>query len=93
MPSANWVADSKARIEGVAASFRENFASEPELWARAPGRVDLMGSHTDYNLGFVLTLPISRDTWIAARLRDDAIVRVYSMVCPAFQSAVGVGGS
>jgi galactokinase len=38
-----------------------------------------MGSHTDYNLGYVLTLPISRDTWIAARRRDDRTVRVYSM--------------
>jgi galactokinase len=38
-----------------------------------------MGSHTDYNLGFVLTLPISRDTWIAVRRRDDGIVRVHSM--------------
>jgi galactokinase len=38
-----------------------------------------MGSHTDYNLGFVLTLPISRDTWIAARRRDDGVVRIHSM--------------
>jgi galactokinase len=38
-----------------------------------------MGSHTDYNLGYVLTLPISRDTWIAARRRDDRTVRVYTM--------------
>jgi galactokinase len=38
-----------------------------------------MGSHTDYNLGFVLVLPISRDTWIAARRRNDRIARVYSM--------------
>jgi len=68
-----------ARRESVAARFREKFASEPELWARAPGRVDLMGSHTDYNLGFVLTLPISRDTWIAARRRDDGVVRIHSM--------------
>jgi galactokinase len=37
-----------------------------------------MGSHTDYNLGFVLTLPISRDTWFAARARDDSRVRLYS---------------
>ncbi len=69
----------KTRMASVAARFREKFASEPELWARAPGRVDLMGSHTDYNLGFVLTLPISRDTWIAARRRDDGIVRIHSM--------------
>jgi galactokinase len=78
-PAADRAVDSRARAEGVAASFRETFGSEPELWARAPGRVDLMGSHTDYNLGFVLTLPISRDTWIAARRRDDRTVRVHSM--------------
>jgi hypothetical protein len=57
----------------------QKLAGDPQLWARAPGRVDLMGSHTDYNLGFVLTLPIGRDTWIAARRRDDGIVRVHSM--------------
>ena len=65
--------------EAVTAGFRQRFAAEPELWARAPGRVDLMGSHTDYNLGFVLTLPISRETWIAARRRADNVVRLYSM--------------
>ncbi len=76
---AEWAVDSQARAEGVAAGFREKFEGEPEVWARAPGRVDLMGSHTDYNLGFVLTLPLSRDTWIAGRRRDDGTVRVYSM--------------
>ncbi len=75
----DWAADPRTRAGRVAARFRERFASEPELWARAPGRVDLMGSHTDYNLGFVLTLPLSRDTWIAARRRDGRTVRVYSM--------------
>ncbi len=67
------------RAECMAPCFHEKFGGTPDLWARAPGRVDLMGSHTDYNLGFVLTLPISRDTWIAARRRDDGVVRVYSM--------------
>jgi galactokinase len=76
---AEWALESRARAERVEARFREKFMGEPELWARAPGRVDLMGSHTDYNLGFVLTLPISRDTWIAARRRNDGIVRVNSM--------------
>jgi galactokinase len=66
------------RREAVARLYRDKFGGEPELWARAPGRVDLMGSHTDYNLGFVLTLPISRDTWFAARARDDSRVRLYS---------------
>jgi galactokinase len=75
----DWTADAETRAARVAEHFRERFGGEPELWARAPGRVDLMGSHTDYNLGFVLTLPISRDAWIAARRREDRTVRVYSM--------------
>ena len=69
--------DSERKRE-VARLFEAKFGCAPELWARAPGRVDLMGSHTDYNLGFVLTFPVSRDTWIAARPRGDATVRIYS---------------
>ena len=38
-----------------------------------------MGSHTDYNLGYVLTLPIGRDTWIAAAPREDDTVSISSM--------------
>jgi len=62
-------------IDGL---FRSKFGTEPELWARAPGRVDLMGSHTDYNLGHVLTVAINRDTWIAARANNDGTVRLYA---------------
>ena len=74
------------RRERVARWFEESFGGEPTLWSRAPGRVDLMGSHTDYNLGFVLTLAISRDTWVAARPREDGIVRLYSANLNAFDS-------
>ena len=63
----------------VQRAFEERFQACPTVWARAPGRVDLMGSHTDYNLGHVLTLPIGRDAWIAAQPRDDRTVRVFSM--------------
>ena len=52
------------------------------MWARAPGRVDLMGSHTDYNMGFVMTMTIDRDTWIAARPRVDNQVTIYSCNVP-----------
>lgn len=67
------------RHELVAKRFRECFGSNPSIWARAPGRVDLMGSHTDYNLGFVLTLPLGYDTWIAARPREDRNLRLHSL--------------
>ncbi len=59
--------------------FISRYQSEPECWTRAPGRVDLMGSHTDYNLGYVMTMAIDRDTWIAARARPDRRVRLYSL--------------
>jgi len=74
------------RRERVKRWFEENFGGEPALWSRAPGRVDLMGSHTDYNLGFVLTLAISQDTWVAARPRGDGIVRLYSANLDALDS-------
>ncbi len=67
------------RRAAVLTSFDNRNRARPTLWARAPGRVDLMGSHTDYNLGHVLTLPIGRDTWIAALSRADRRVRLYSL--------------
>ena len=47
------------------------------LWS-APGRVNLIGEHTDYNEGFVLPFAIDRRTIVAAGARDDAILRVAS---------------
>ena len=67
------------RIERILAAFAAKFGGRPDLWVRAPGRVDLMGSHTDYNLGYVLTLPISRDTVIAARASRESLVRIHSL--------------
>ena len=46
--------------------FQACFGESPSVGACAPGRVDLMGSHTDYNDGLVLTAPINRDTWVMA---------------------------
>ena len=63
----------------LAAAFTAQFGAPPTLWTRAPGRVDLMGSHTDYNDGYILTMSIDRDTWLAARPRADRRVSVYSL--------------
>jgi len=68
--------DRRARIAGA---FAEQFDRLPTIWVRAPGRIDLMGSHTDYNLGCVLTIAIDRDTWIAAAPRTDDCGRVFSL--------------
>lgn len=71
--------DPDARRAHITTEFNSRFGGPPELWARAPGRVDLMGSHTDYNEGLVLTMSIDRDTWIAAHPRADRQVAVYSL--------------
>lgn len=57
-------------------AFTETFGGEPIRIVRAPGRVNLIGEHTDYNDGFVLPLALSRATWIAVRAREDAAVHV-----------------
>jgi len=67
------------RVANVRAAFATLYGGEPSLWVQAPGRVDLMGSHTDYNEGYVLTMPIDRNTWIVARPRDDQQVRIHSL--------------
>ena len=63
----------------ITAEFETQFGASPEIWSRAPGRVDLMGSHTDYNMGYVMTMTVDRDTWIAARPRTDGQVRIRSL--------------
>ncbi|WP_403021328.1 galactokinase [Salinibacterium sp. GXW1014] len=58
--------------------FAETFGHEASgVWS-APGRVNLIGEHTDYNEGFVLPLAINRRTVVALGPRDDGILRVAS---------------
>ena len=56
---------------------REQGGEVDGVWS-APGRVNLIGEHTDYNDGFVLPMAISQRTAVAVRRRDDRIVRVSS---------------
>ncbi len=68
-----------ALTEQVAAAFAEHFGGEPEWVARAPGRVNIIGEHTDYNDGFVLPMAIDRAVFIACRLVAEPTVRVCSL--------------
>jgi galactokinase len=58
--------------------FRGTFGHLPDVIARAPGRVNLIGEHTDYNDGFVLPCAISKQTLVAARARGDGQFRLVS---------------
>ena len=54
------------------------YSGEPDLIARGPGRVDLIGIHTDYNDGFVLPIAVNVDVWAGVRKRPDNGFLVYS---------------
>ncbi len=64
----------------IGEAFVRLFGAPPTLVARAPGRVNLIGEHTDYNDGFVLPMAIDKATGIALRPRDDRKVRLASLL-------------
>jgi galactokinase len=63
----------------VTQEFEARFGEPPACVARAPGRVNLIGEHTDYNDGFVLPMAIDRAAWIALRPREDSKVFIHSL--------------
>jgi galactokinase len=63
--------------ERLAARFREQFGDAPRVY-RAPGRVNLIGEHTDYNEGFVLPAALGLAAWVAGAPRGDGRLLVYS---------------
>jgi galactokinase len=60
-------------------TFKKVFGAAPEVVVRAPGRVNLIGEHTDYNDGFVLPAAIDRYIAFAGRQRSDRKVRAHSI--------------
>ncbi|HEX2622935.1 MAG TPA: galactokinase [Phototrophicaceae bacterium] len=62
--------------QNVIHEFEQTYSEAPAYVVRAPGRVNLIGEHTDYNDGFVLPLAIDRAFWIALRPRADRQIRI-----------------
>lgn len=60
-------------------AYYARFQAYPEIIVRAPGRVNLIGEHTDYNDGFVLPIAIDRAAWVAASPREDARATVRAL--------------
>ncbi|HEY3497669.1 MAG TPA: galactokinase [Polyangiaceae bacterium] len=69
--------ESSGKVNALSEAFRERFQRQPEIFS-APGRVNLIGEHTDYNGGLVLPMAIGERTRVAAAARSDRVVRAYS---------------
>lgn len=66
----------EALLDTLRAGFLAELGGEPAALARAPGRVNLIGEHTDYSEGFCLPCAIDREVLVAWRPREDGLVRV-----------------
>lgn len=63
----------------IGEAFAQHFPGDPPRFFQAPGRVNLIGEHTDYNDGFVLPVAIDRQVMLAARAREDQQVQLWSI--------------
>ena len=64
-------------VDQLSGEFRSRYSSRPRFF-QAPGRVNLIGEHTDYNEGFVMPFAIDRQTIAAAAPRSDAKINAYA---------------
>jgi galactokinase len=77
--------------DSVALKFEREFGEKPQLVAFAPGRVNLIGEHTDYNDGFVLPIAIQLGVYAAGCLTDDGVVEALSAQFPDEAASFLVG--
>jgi len=66
-------------VTSVRSAFADRYGEPPATVGRAPGRVNLIGEHTDYNNGLVLPVALPHATYAAARPRADELVRLVSL--------------
>ena len=65
------------RRSNIIERFRARFGGDPHVY-RAPGRVNLIGEHTDYNDGFAMPAAIEFYCWVAVGAREDRKLSIYS---------------
>jgi len=80
--------------DGAAAAgwFAECYGRQPEGVWHAPGRVNLIGEHTDYNEGFVLPFALPRGVYAAASRRDDEVIELRSRQAYGSPAALPLAG-
>jgi galactokinase len=64
--------------DNIKVKFQELFAQEPII-IRSPGRINLIGEHTDYNSGFVLPAAINKAIYLGIQKRNDRLIKMHSL--------------
>ncbi len=72
-------APNTAALQHLRHAFAQQFGGTPDVIVQAPGRVNLIGEHTDYNDGFVLPMTLSLATYVALRKTDDEAGHLYAL--------------
>lgn len=67
------------RITAILKAFNTFYRGKPDFIVCSPGRINLLGGHTDYNDGFVLPIAVDLNVMFAVRAREDDLVQFYSM--------------
>ncbi len=70
--------DIKEKALSLKSTFQDVFQREPQIFISAPGRVNLIGEHTDYNEGFVLPAAVNMHIIMLSALREDKKINLYS---------------
>ena len=81
--------DPRDRATGL---FAQQYGEQPRGTWYAPGRVNLIGEHTDYNDGFVLPFAIGAGVTVVAARRPDGVLALASRQAPGEEVAVPLGG-
>src|SRR5512138_1254341 len=63
----------------ISQAFEAEFGGQPDFVVRAPGRVDVIGTHTDYNDGWVLPAAIDHYVYLAVRAQAEASITVRAL--------------
>lgn len=66
-------------LKDLEQKFYNFFKTTPDVIVKAPGRVNIIGEHTDYNHGFVLPMALEQGTYIAGKRRDDSHLNFYAL--------------
>src|SRR5436305_5880624 len=66
----------------VATLFKRHFGHKPPHLVRAPGRLELLGNHTDYNEGLVMAIAVDKYVHMAAALRNDGKIKLVAAAFP-----------